>query len=179
MLKSQKYRFSVIASAWVVLVMLAFTSPLTLAATDQNLDELKKLTVTSIWDADSLRAGDLRLRLHGIDAPELKQHCLNEAKRSYNCGQMARDFLRSFIEIGAQIECQHLDTDRYRRLIVRCFHHGQDIAAQLVRAGWALAYRRYAKEYIAAEKQAAAAKHGIWQGSFTRPEIWRGQQRQK
>jgi len=132
-----------------------------------------------VIDGDSIKIRNHRIRLLGIDAPELKQHCLNEAKRSYNCGQMARDFLRSFIEIGAQIECQHLDTDHYRRLIVRCFHHGQDIAAQLVRAGWALAYRRYAKEYITAEKQAAAAKHGIWQGSFTRPEIWRRQQRQK
>jgi endonuclease YncB( thermonuclease family) len=30
-----------------------------------------------------------------------------------------------------------------------------------------------------AEKQAAEAGQGIWQGNFTRPEIWRRQQRQK
>ena len=179
MQKAQKCRFPIIALAWVVLGMVELTSGQTLAANDQNTTELKKLTITSISDADSLRAGALRLRLHGIDAPELKQPCFNKANQLYDCGKMARDFLRSVIETGAQIECQHLDTDRYHRLIVRCFHHGQDIAAQLVRAGWALAYRRYAKDYIVAEKQAAEAGQGIWQGNFTRPEIWRRQQRQK
>jgi len=64
-------------------------------------------------------------------------------------------------------------------LIVRCFHHGKDIAAQLVSAGWAVAYRRYAKDYIMAEKQAAETRQGIWQGSFTHPEVWRRKQRQK
>ena len=177
--KSRKYRFLIIALAWLVFGMVALTSEQTLAANDQNANELKKLTVTRISDADSLRAGALRLRLHGIDAPELKQLCFNKANQPYSCGKMARDFLRSVIETGAQIECQHLDTDRYRRLIVRCFHDGQDIAAQLVRAGWALAYRRYAKDYIMAEKQAAEARQGIWQGNFTRPEIWRRQQLQK
>ena len=177
--KSGKCRFSIIAFAWLALGMVALSSGQTLAANDQSANELKKLTVTGIWDADSLRAGALRLRLHGIDAPELKQLCFNQANQPYNCGKMARDFLRSVIEIGAQIECHHLDTDRYRRLVVRCFHDEQDIAAQLVRAGWALAYRRYSKDYIMAEKHAAEARQGIWQGSFTRPEDWRRQRRQK
>lgn len=177
--KSGKYRFLIIALAWLALGMVALSSGQTLAANDQSANELKKLTVTGIWDADSLRAGALRFRLHGIDAPELKQLCFNQANQPYDCGKMARDFLRSVIEIGSQIECQHLDTDRYRRLVVRCFHDGQDIAAQLVRAGWALAYRRYSKDYIMAEKHAAEARQGIWQGNFTRPEVWRRQQRQE
>lgn len=139
--------------------------------------EIKRLTITAISDADSLRAGKLRLRLHGIDAPELRQSCFDAAGQPYKCGQRARDFLHSILEIGAQIDCQHLDTDRYRRLIVRCFHRGQDIAGQIVRAGWALAYRRYAKDYIAAEKHAASAGQGIWQGKFTAPEKWRRQHR--
>ena len=139
--------------------------------------EIKRLTITAISDADSLRAGKLRLRLHGIDAPELRQSCFDAAGQPYKCGQKATDFLRSILEIGAQIDCQHLDTDRYRRLIVRCFHRGQDIAGQVVRAGWALAYRRYSKDYIPAERQAASSGEGIWQGKFTSPEKWRRQHR--
>ena len=139
--------------------------------------EIKRLTITAISDADSLRAGKLRLRLHGIDAPELRQRCFDEAGQPYNCGQRAKDFLHSILKIGAQIDCQHLDTDKYRRLIVRCFHQGQDIAGQIVRAGWALAYRRYAKDYIPAERQAASSGQGIWQGKFTPPEKWRRQHR--
>jgi len=137
------------------------------------------LTVTAVSDADSLRAGQLRLRLHGIDAPELRQTCLDSAGQPYKCGQSAADFLRSMIEIGTEIQCRHLDTDRYKRWVVKCFHNGEDIAETVVRAGWALAYRRYAQDYIEAEKQAERARRGIWQGSFTRPEIWRREQRKK
>ena len=126
-----------------------------------------------------LRAGDLRLRLHGIDAPELRQTCLDKASQPYRCGQEATDFLRSMIETGAEIQCQHLDTDRYKRWVVKCFHNAEDIGEAVVRAGWALAYRRYAKDYIEAENQAELAGRGIWQGSFTRPEIWRREQRKK
>ena len=34
-----------------------------------------KVEVTAVTDGDSLRAGDLRLRLFGIDAPEIQQVC--------------------------------------------------------------------------------------------------------
>ena len=136
-------------------------------------------TVTAITDADSLRAGELRLRLHGIDAPELRQTCLDKASQPYRCGQEAADFLRSMIDIDAEIQCQHLDTDRYKRWVVKCFHNGEDIGEAVVRTGWAMAYRRYAKDYIEAENQAERAGRGIWQGSFTRPEIWRREQRKK
>ena len=63
--------------------------------------------------------------------------------------------------------------------MVKCFHNGEDIGEAAVRAGWALAYSRYAKDYIEAENKAERAKRGIWQGSFTRPEIWRREQRKK
>lgn len=158
----------------VMAALLVLLMPMPVNSADS---EIKRLTVTGIWDADSLRAGKLRLRLHGIDAPELRQRCFDDAGQPYNCGQKAKDFLLSILEVGAQIDCHHLDTDRYKRLIVRCFHQGQDIAGQLVRAGWALAYRRYAKDYIAAERHAARSGQGIWQGKFTPPEKWRRQQR--
>ena len=41
--------------------------------------DTKSLKVTAVTDADSLRAGDLRLRLHGIDAPELRQTWIKPA----------------------------------------------------------------------------------------------------
>ena len=33
------------------------------------------ITVTGVTDGDSLKADRLKLRLHGIDAPESKQKC--------------------------------------------------------------------------------------------------------
>lgn len=170
-LKGSPFSFmvaSIVAAIWITIIaMPAYSAD----------SEIKRLTITAISDADSLRAGKLRLRLHGIDAPELRQSCFDAAGQPYKCGQKAKNFLQSILKIGAQIDCQHLDTDRYRRLIVRCFHRGQDIAGKIVRAGWALAYRRYAKDYIAVERQAARSGQGIWQGKFTPPEKWRRQQR--
>ena len=39
--------------------------------------------------------------------------------------------------------------------------------------GWALAYRRYSRDYINQEKQASTSKVGVWQGSFIAPWDWR------
>jgi hypothetical protein len=40
-------------------------------------------------------------------------------------------------------------------------------------AGWALAYRRYSMDYVAAEDEARKAKRGMWRGTFVKPWEWR------
>ena len=47
------------------------------------------------------------------------------------------------------------------------------LCKRLVRAGWAVAYRRYSTDYVATEAAAKAAGAGIWQGKFTAPEACR------
>lgn len=137
-----------------------------------------QVSITAISDGDSLRAGKLRLRLHGIDAPEKKQLCSTASGESYACGQQAADWLRSQISPGQRLSCVLLDTDRYRRLIVQCFKEDMDLNQAVVRAGWALAYTRYSDAYIQAEQQAKAEGIGLWQGPFMRPEEWRRQKRE-
>jgi endonuclease YncB( thermonuclease family) len=51
------------------------------------------------------------------------------------------------------------------------------MARELVRAGLALAYRRYALDYVEEEEAAKAARAGIWVGDFTPPEEWRRRNR--
>lgn len=131
------------------------------------------LTITKITDGDSLRAGDIRIRLHGIDAPEMKQYCQLEER--YACGRSAQAYLASVLGDKALVRCDHLETDRYGRYVMRCYHNGLDISAGMVRAGWALAYRRYAQDYIADEAEAKAAKRGLWAGTFQAPWDWRRQ----
>ena len=43
----------------------------------------------------------------------------------------------------------------------------------MVRSGYAVAYKRYSKDYVGDEKYAKENKLGIWKGSFDRPEKWR------
>jgi hypothetical protein len=46
---------------------------------------------------------------------------------------------------------------------------GEDVNHWLVTQGWAVAYRRYSADYLAAEDVAHAAGVGIWSGSFDMP----------
>ena len=39
--------------------------------------------------------------------------------------------------------------------------------------GWAVAFVRYSLDYVAQEQEAKTARRGLWEGTFTAPEIWR------
>ena len=43
----------------------------------------------------------------------------------------------------------------------------------MVRQGWALAYRRYSKDYVDEEAAARQARVGMWRGEFVPPWEWR------
>ena len=43
----------------------------------------------------------------------------------------------------------------------------------LVKNGYAVAYKRYSKDYVKDEEFAKENKLGLWQGSFIMPEKWR------
>lgn len=135
------------------------------------------ITITYVSDGDSLKADNLKLRLHGIDAPEREQICTNADGANYACGKRATDWLRQHVKTGDRLSCDLLDIDKYRRLIVRCFKGRKDINQAMVRAGWAVAYTRYSDAYLKAETEAKSKHNGLWQGSFIHPEVWRHQKR--
>ena len=143
------------------------------AAAHASFETRLEITVTGVSDGDSLQADRLKLRLHGIDAPERKQKCTNAAGKTYDCGTQATNWLQKQFKTGDRLSCDLLDVDRYRRLIVRCFKDGKDINEAMVRAGWAVAYKRYSDDYLTAETAAKTEQIGLWQGPFIRPETWR------
>ncbi len=108
-----------------------------------------RVVVTAVNDGDTIRSGQLRIRLHGIDAPERQQHCTTPEGARWACGNAARDALKTLVASVAALDCQITDVDRYGRLIMRCFAGEVDVGARLVRTGMALAYRLYAYYYIA------------------------------
>jgi endonuclease YncB( thermonuclease family) len=120
-----------------------------------------------ISDGDSFRVGDQRVRLLGLDAPELRQTC-DTPEGSWSCGEAARDRLASLLHEG-EVNCRPEDTDRYGRLLARCSVGEIDPAAQLVAEGLAIASGDYWRE----ESEAKAAARGIWQGGFQLPRDWR------
>ena len=60
---------------------------------------------------------------------------------------------------GNQVSCEGAKRDRYKCFIAVCYVGGNDLNAALVRAGWAVAYRRYSMDYVG--KEEAARSEGV------------------
>ena len=127
-------------------------------------------------DGDSFKAGDVEIRLHGIDAPEYRQTCKDVGGKQQPCGKMARDALSKMIR-GRTIDCRIIERDRYGRQVSVCRDGEREINREMVRLGWAVAYRRHALGYVSVEREAKAAKRGIWAWTFDMPEDYRNRNR--
>lgn len=123
-------------------------------------------------DGDSLRIGKTEIRLHGIDAPEFRQTCDDENGQTYPCGKRAREELAKIIR-GQIIQCRSIEDDRYGRAVSDCRIDTRNINQEIVRLGWALAYRKHSFAYVKAEQDAKKAKRGMWVGKFENPEAYR------
>ena len=124
----------------------------------------------SVIDGDTLSADGERLRIEGIDAPELSQVCKAADGAPYACGEEARRALIALVS-GRGFECTGTRRDRYGRLLVVCKRGLDDLGEILVRTGSAVADGRY----LASETEARRAGEGIWRGDFERPADWRRQ----
>ena len=129
----------------------------------------------SVIDGDSLKRDKKRYRLHGIDAPELKQLCWID-DQPWSCGEASRNYLMAMQGKEGML-CIKIDEDRYQRDIVKCSVQTKDgikdVGSIMVEEGYALAYRQYSKEYIEEEKRAKDMKKGIWKSRFIYPWEWR------
>lgn len=121
----------------------------------------------AISDGDSLTLLGERIRIRGIDAPELAQSCMRK-DHPYACGREARDALVKLIG-GAAVRCTGRKRDGYGRLLARCEVGEQDLGRAMVENGWAVSYGDYRDVEAAARK----AGRGLWAGSFESPELWR------
>ncbi|HEV2557205.1 MAG TPA: thermonuclease family protein [Microvirga sp.] len=126
----------------------------------------------SVTDGDTLEIRGQKIRLHGVDAPESSQLCKDAAGKDYRCGQKAALALADQIR-AANVTCEKTDSDRYGRVVARCWLPDLDINSWLVSEGYAMAYRQYGTDYVSEEDGARSQKRGIWAGSFVAPWDWR------
>ena len=124
-----------------------------------------------VVDGDTIEVGRVRIRLHGVDAPESRQSCVAQGRR-WACGERATQALAGRIG-GRTISCEERDRDRYGRIVAVCRNAGKDVNAWMVSQGWALAYRRYSRDYVGEEASARDARLGMWRGDFVAPWDWR------
>lgn len=118
-------------------------------------------------DGDSLVLEGDRLRLRGIDAPELEQTCGLPAD-SRPCGRHSRAALRALIR-GKRVQCSASERDRYDRWLAVCHLGSVTINRWMVEQGWAVAYGDYEKE----ERIARRARRNLWESAFETPASWR------
>ena len=126
-------------------------------------------------DGDTLTRGDERIRLKGIDAPELNQLCYDENTNSYKCGEEALEFLQNLMKNNSvNCKCQK-KRDRYKRKLCECFVSTLSLNQEMVSAGYAVSYK--SKKFEELENEAREHKYGLWRGKFMRPAIYRALER--
>ena len=138
--------------------------------------------VIAVADGDTVTVLDAqqrrhRVRLLGIDAPEQAQPW----------GAEAGAHLKALV-LQHEVQVDFAKTDRHGRLVGTLRLQGQDVNLQLLRAGLAWHYKRYAEEqkwlerwrYARAERRAQRERRGLWADPApTPPWEYRQQQRAK
>jgi endonuclease YncB( thermonuclease family) len=127
-----------------------------------------------VVDGDTIWIGKAKIRLHGIDTPEMKQTCESPSDANVFCGRLAKQALISIIG-DLEVRCEQRDRDRYKRIVAVCYVGSLDINREMVVGGWALAYRKYSHDYIADEEAAQKRGAGLWGMQFIPPWEWRRQ----
>ena len=130
-----------------------------------------------VTDGDTIRIGETRIRLEGIDSPEMSQRCTRADGSGWQCGASARAALIQ--KIGNQsVRCEISGTDRYSRSLGTCWLGTVNLNQWLVGSGWAVAYRRYSMRYVSDEQVARGQRLNIWSGRFQVPSVYRADERQ-
>ena len=113
--------------------------------------------VIAVYDGDTITVRTdetIKIRLDGIDAPELKQPF----------GQASKQSLSGLV-FGQTVTIKPGKKDRYGRLLARVEIAGKDASLTMVETGMAHWYEQYAKrdkELQSAQTQAKTARRGLW-----------------
>lgn len=126
--------------------------------------------VVGVHDGDTLTVlvGEQRIkvRLAGIDAPELAQSHGREARQAM-----------SALVFGRDVRVEVVDIDRYRRKVARVQVDDYDVGATLVRDGHAWWYEQYAPRDAALRRlqdEARGQRRGLWRDvAAVAPWDWR------
>lgn len=94
-----------------------------------------------VVDGDTIKVGSQRVRLWGIDSPEMYT----------SEGRVAKEYLRTFVQ-GKEVHCLAMDKDRYGRTVAQCWLNGKDLAWYMVEGGHAKDWPKYSNGYYGRQR---------------------------
>ena len=114
------------------------------------------IKIIKIYDGDTITAltsqkEKIKIRLYGIDAPELKQPF----------GKASKRHLIDLIS-NKSLNINEKGKDKYGRTLAVLYNGDQDINAQMVIDGYAWAYDKFSKDYVAFQQNAQSLKKELW-----------------
>lgn len=117
-----------------------------------------KAHVVGVVDGDTLRIRDAygeqqKVRLSGIDCPEMKQPW----------GKHAKQALSDYV-FDKDVRIMSKGKDRYKRILATIYIGDKDINKALVLDGHCWVYKRYngKEDYLDMEKMAKSSGRGLW-----------------
>ena len=154
----------------LLVVVLSFT-----LLTDTNAQTTIYGKVMRVKDGDTIVISPVdggqffTCRLYGIDAPETSKR----GKSGQPYGEEATKELKKII-IGQSVEITTTGAKTYTREVCIIKKNGIDVNLEMVKLGYAWAYKQYLKrpyasEYIDAENEARNKKLGLWKQANPQP----------
>ena len=123
--------------------------------------------VVKITDGDTVHCetrekSKLKIRLYGIDAPEIPHGKIP----GQPMGAESTAALRYKV-FNKEVRIAVLDFDKHKRIVAMLWLGNRNINIEMVREGYAEAYREFLKNpylsmFVEAERDAQTAKKGIW-----------------
>lgn len=114
--------------------------------------------IINVSDGDTVTAAvsgnkRIKIRLYGIDAPEISQEY----------GEASKNHLKSLLK-NKILSYEEINIDSYGRTVATIFADGENINLKMIKDGFAWHYASFYKsaEYAAAQKKAKDGKLGLW-----------------
>ena len=131
--------------------------------------------VTHVLTGSTFVINNARLKLYGLDTPDLSQTCLSKRGEDYPCGRTAKKKLEKLL-LNKYLECKVAYQNAPNDYFVTCTLQNYDVGATMVSVGWAVADRQISEAYVPYEEQAHRSYQGLWAGKFVAPWIYRTKQ---
>ncbi|GIU20980.1 thermonuclease family protein [Shewanella sp. MBTL60-007] len=114
--------------------LIAFAFGLFAATSTVAQDYIVVTSIKSVYDGDTFRAylpgyaKDQRVRLRGIDTPEIKGQCDSEIRGAIE----ARDYARQVLESASEVRLYNVGQDRYKRVLADVVVDGESLSRLLI-----------------------------------------------